>query len=253
MKNGTKRVLTAGMLVSLLLANNVKAEELGTLKIGRSSNSLSNALVTCGNEVSLDEFWNNFTDYDFYKNDSVEERPMQTLKPSVTPEPVVSDNELVDGFNKADRSVLSYFSDAREAIRNYTNSSDYTNLKSKAKSLVITGIDFLFYDGTIKGYTRKQLTEKGKEYVMKYIADTLTELDYYFPGISDTILDKYGAAKEYIKSKFKDILGYVKDWMGEDYYNMFGEEFGELFDDFGDIGGVIGSLFDDKYQQWKLK
>ncbi len=253
MKKGTKRVLTTGMLMSLLLANDVKAEDLNVAKISRSTNPVSNGMVTCSNPVSQEDFWNNFMNYDFYEDYSNEPAPTPTIKPSSTQAPVVSDDISLDGLNKADRSVISYFSDARELLRNYTNSSDYTNLKSKAKSLVITGIDFLFYDGTIKGYTRKELTEKGKAYIMQYIADTLEELDYYFPGMSDTILSKYGVAKEYIKEKFKNIMGYVKDWMGEDYYEMFGDEFGELFGDFGDIGGLIGSLFDDKYQQRKLK
>ena len=221
MNKKIKKVITCTMLTTLLLGNSVKAEDLGKVKFVTTSYQ------------SDDDFWNSI---------------IGSNTPTPTSTPINEDN-----LNQADRSVISYFSDAKNVIKEYVASDDFTNLKSKAKNLVITGIDFLFYDGTIKGYTRKELTEKGKEYVMQTIADTLELLEKYYPGLSDTILEKYGKAKDFLKEKFSNIKSYLKDWMGEEYYNMFGEEFNQLLDEFGDIGSMFGSFLDDKYQSWKLK
>ena len=149
-------------------------------------------------------------------------------------------------YNQADRDVISYFSKAKEEMQRYLASDDYANLKAEAKSIVVTGIDFLFYDGTIKGHTRKELTEKGKESVIKYCEDALLFLDEYFPGFSDTFGSKYTKAKEFLSEKFAYALDKVKEWIGEEEYNTLGEDFKE-------IGSTIVDVLDGHYQGWKMK
>lgn len=223
-----KKIITSSILISMLLTNKAKAEDLGLTHITNFINPLSNGLVTCSTSSDYD-FWNDFLSYAEPKN------------------------EKTNGLNKADNAVISYFDSIQNKISEYKVNLDYNSLKSKAKELIITGIDFLFYDGTIKGYTRKDLTEKGKEHIMNYIASTLEDLETIYPGITDIILNKYGTAKDYLKEKFSSILGYLKDWVGEDYYNMFGNEFSEFKEDLGDLGDILGSFLDYKYQEWKLK
>lgn len=164
--------------------------------------------------------------------------------------PVVTSDE---SYNNADRAVISYFQEAKNKMQEYLASDDYINLKAKAKSIVVTGIDFLFYDGTIKGFTRKELTEKGKEEIINSVSETFEFIDEYYPGFSESLGSKYNRAKEYLSEKFVMVLDKVKDWLGEDNYNALGEELSGLGSDFSDIGSLLGDIFDEHYQGWKLK
>lgn len=150
------------------------------------------------------------------------------------------------GYNNADREVISYFNEAKEQMREYLNSDDYTNLKAKAKSIVVTGVDFLFYDGTIKGFTRKELTEKGKEEIILSVAEAFDFIDEYYPGFSDSFGSKYTKVKEFLSEKFAGALDKVKDWIGTDEYAALGE-------DFKDIGDILTDVLDEHYQGWKMK
>ena len=151
-----------------------------------------------------------------------------------------------NAYNNADKSVMSYFSEAKEQMQQYLNRDDYNSLKEKAKSVVVTGIDFLFYDGTIKGFTRQELTEKGKEEIIASTAEMFIFLDQYFPGFSESFEAKYIKAKEFLSGKFASALDKVKDWIGTEEYNALGE-------DFRDIGNTIVDVFDEHYQGWKIK
>ena len=73
----------------------------------------------------------------------------------------VSDNDLVSETNNStdiddsnltsDEIVLKYFNDATEEINNMMNSENVNNVKSKCREYFIIFVDFIFYDGKIKG------------------------------------------------------------------------------------------------------
>ena len=176
-----------------------------------------------------------------YVQPETEYHYVEEVKEETYTTPVVNEE-----YNQADKDVLSYFSRAKEEMQRYLASDDYANLKAKAKSIVVTGIDFLFYDGTIMGHTRNELTEKGKETVIKSGEEALLFLDDYFPGFSDSFEYKYSRAKEFLSEKFVNVLDKVKEWIGEEEYNTLGEDFKE-------IGSTIADVFDEHYQGWKKK
>ena len=208
----------------------------------KSADTLDELLQIADGKVPVDNVYNNDS---YVSNNDNSYVPVYENKE--TEEDITSDE-----LNEADRRVLSYISDAKEKMQEYLQKDEITLLKSKAKSLVVTGIDFLFYDGTIKGFTRKELTSKGKEEVMNSISETLYFIDTYYPGFSSTFGEKYTKAKEYVSEKFVGLLDKVKDWIGEDNYSSLGEEFSSLGEDIQGLGEVLGSIFDDKYQGWKM-
>ena len=65
-----------------------------------------------------------------------------------------------NNYNEKDNIVID---ELNNTLKNIEESTQDENLKDKAYSTFISIVDFLFYDGTIKGVTFDELTEKGKE------------------------------------------------------------------------------------------
>lgn len=260
MNKNVKRIVIAGMVTSLLLPVNVRAEELGAVRIGSAQSPIVSEIGKHETSLSTSEI------EEFLKElygDSVETEYTPTyIEPSteVEKEKMVDDleeeiNEEVDEekLNNADEKVISYFDAARERLKEYAQSEDYATLKREAKKVVTDGIDFLFYDGEIDGFTRKQLTEEGKKDVMNTIESTVLFLDEYFPGFTDSFGQKYTSVKLYLDEKFVGLLDRIRGWVGEDASEAFGQSSSNLYDEFGDFLGTFGGIINEKYQEWKLK
>ncbi len=119
---------------------------------------------------------------------------------TVTSNNVTVTNEKTENKN-ADAEVISYFEETDEAISN-------ASLKDKAKEGFITIVDFLFYDGTIKGYTLDDLSGKAKLQILKIALSIDSKIEQYFPGYKETISSTTGKIYTGIKSKI--VESYLK-------------------------------------------
>ena len=100
----------------------------------------------------------------------------------------------------ADTAVLSYVDDLKQEI-------DTKGIKSSIKSGFVTIIDFLFYNGKIKGYTFSELSDSAK---LKVLSATLyfdSKIDSYFPGYKESISNNTN--KIYTSAKTKIISAYL--------------------------------------------
>lgn len=98
-----------------------------------------------------------------------------------------------------DKVVLEYFDNLEADFNSGT-------IKDTLKSGFITVVDFLFYNGKIKGYTFNNLTESAK---LKVLAMTLyfdSKIEKYFPGYKETISNT--TSKIYTNLKAKIISTY---------------------------------------------
>ena len=120
---------------------------------------------------------------------------------------------------KKDNIVID---ELNNTLNNIEKSTRDENFKDKASSTFISIVDFLFYDGTIKGISFDELTEKGKEKVLEISSKIDVKLEEKCPGykekISNSTSKAYQKASKIIKKGAKNINDFAKSALGDENY-----------------------------------
>lgn len=113
----------------------------------------------------------------------------------------IKDNNLNNNVSKSvDQEVLGYF----DTLEKDFNSSE---IKNSVKSGFITVVDFIFYDGSIKGHTFKELSNSAKLKVLKMALYFDSKIEKYFPDYKETISSN--TKKVYTNVKGKIVSSYL--------------------------------------------
>lgn len=124
-----------------------------------------------------------------------------------------------DNYNEKDNIVID---ELNNTLNNIEKSTQDENFKDKASSTFISIVDFLFYDGTIKGISFDELTEKGKEKVLEISSKIDVKLEEKCPEykekISNSTSKAYQKASEIIKKGAKNINDFAKSALGDENY-----------------------------------
>lgn len=124
-----------------------------------------------------------------------------------------------NNYNEKDNIVID---ELNNTLKNIEKSTRDENFKDKASSTFISIVDFLFYDGTIKGISFDELTEKGKEKVLEIASKIDVKLEEKCPGykekISNSTSKAYQKASEIIKNGAKNINDFAKNALGDENY-----------------------------------
>ena len=160
--------------------------------------------------------------------------------------------EFTNSVSDKDKSVIDYF---KEKFTSVASNASGTSFKDSAKNIFTTTVDFLFYGGTIKGVTFKELTTKGKMEVVKIALMIENLIDKYFPGLIDNLSTKYQSAKEKIVTTYEKVTNeYCMEnpdnceYAKMDYENMQ-DSLAVTFDIVKGAGGLISSKTSDWYQE----
>ncbi len=155
------------------------------------------------------------------KEDNKEEIKINS-KPNDNENKDISNNKDTiknDNYNEKDNIVID---ELNNTLNNIEKSTRDENFKDKASSTFISIVDFLFYDGTIKGVTFDELTEKGKEKVLEISSKIDVKLEEKCPGykekISNSTSKAYQKASKIIKKGAKNINAFAKNALGDDNY-----------------------------------
>lgn len=150
------------------------------------------------------------------KNDEVVIENNQTIednKPSSsnTNEESLVENTYVDKENKVENTyteedVISYFTTLDNDLTNYNGDK---KIGESIKKGFVTVVDFIFYDGTIKGKTFKELSNSTKLKVLEIALSIDKKIEKYFPNY-----------KEEISTKSKDIYSNLKTKVVELYLEI---------------------------------
>lgn len=142
----------------------------------------------------------------------------------------VSDNDLVSKTNDStdiddsnltsDEIVLKYFNDATEEINNMMNSENVNNVKSKCREYFIIFVDFIFYDGKIKGVTFSELKDTTKMQVITITRKLDSLIMKKFPDYKEDI----SSSSKYLYDKASDILNSGKENLEDYVISKIGEE-----------------------------
>lgn len=119
-------------------------------------------------------------------NDSKEEnntKDNEEITPSNNDNRRSADDEVIEYLNTTE----SYFSDV--------------NYKEEVKKRFIIIVDFLFYNGKIKGHTLSELSNKTKLQVFKIMLSIDKKIEDYIPGYKESIKNTSGKIYTSVKSK----------------------------------------------------
>ena len=171
------------------------------------------------------------------------------------------DNNQINNINPKEET------NADTVVMNYMNTiqteMDKPSLGESAKKGFITVIDFIFYKGSIKGYTFNDLSNSVKLKVLSMALYFDNKIDKYFPGykesISSTTKKIYTNIKANIISVYLDITTTICNSNNElcasakDEFQSLKKNFGLTFDLIKEIAGDGVSNLKNWYEIWSGK
>ncbi len=161
-------------------------------------------------------------------------------------------------LSNKDNTVINEMNNTLNSINTESNSSNFSD---KAKATFISIVDFLFYDGTIKGVTFNELTDEGKQKVLELANKIDVKLEEKVPGykekIYSTTSNAYNKASEIIKNGASSLNSFAKEKLGDENYNSIIDAKDELvkysknaLNLVGSAGSKIFSSTKDKLNDW---
>ena len=113
-----------------------------------------------------------------------------------------------DNYNDSvtsEEDVVNYFEKKYDEV----NNNSWDNVKDKAKEYFITIVDFIFYDGKIKGHTFNDLSSTAKLKIISIALKIDNKIEEYIPGYKETISSNgskiYNNVKEKLVTLYLDI------------------------------------------------
>ena len=158
-----------------------------------------------------------------------------------------------------DEIVLKYYQDEETKIKRLLNSND-KDMKQKVSEKVVTLVDFLFYDGEIKGITRTDISDETKNKLMNIIEKVDTKIEKRFPDYKEKISDKTSDALNFIKEKGTNGIHKLDDYLNQkvDNYDEIKDVANSIIsntkDDFNEVKDLAKSGFSkvkDYYENWR--
>ena len=160
-------------------------------------------------------------------------------------------------YSAKDKEAITAFNSLKENVDQVLNSESVTSAKDKAKGAFITVVDFLFYDSEINGVTFDELTDAGKQQVLKIANSIDTKIESKFPGYKETIYEKtkkaFNKASELIKKGANNVKDFAKDKLGEENYDAIVDAKDDIVyytKKAVDIIGDVGSELFDKGKEY---
>ena len=158
-----------------------------------------------------------------------------------------------------DKIVIQTLNSSLSEINN--SSSNDKSFSDSAKATFINIVDFIFYDGKINGVTFDELTDKGKQEVLKIAQKIDGAIEEKIPGYKETISAKasnaFNKASELIKKGANNFSNFLKEKLGEEDYNAIIKSKDELVyytknavSFIGDVGSSLFNSAKDKLNSW---
>lgn len=164
------------------------------------------------------------------------------------------DTSLANG----EEEVVSYIDEVSTSIDEVESQTKSSRLSKKTlENTFITLTDFIFYGGTIKGYTFSELSDNGKQKVLSLYEELDQKVEKKFPGYKEeisssatrsytTVVSKAGQLKESIVSKYKEQVGEEAYSNVVDNFSSDKERFYDAYHPYVEKGKEIGSQAIDK-------
>jgi len=161
-------------------------------------------------------------------------------------------NDSLEEYSQNDVEIISYFNELEANVSTELNFGSSESIKNKMKGTFITIVDFIFYDGEIKGIKFDDLTDGAKQNILETAATIdnaiMTKFPNYKEEIGSTVSNAYNKASDLIKKGANNVKEFSKEKLGEENYNAIIEAKDELVyytkNAFSIIGDVANSIWD---------
>ena len=168
-------------------------------------------------ELRFEENINNYLDYSFkeveekkeeiYTNEIISNNTNQNKIPETTIK-TIETNNINENIISNEEEIIVFFN----TLNNDLNSNDNSEtLTRKIKTNFVIGVDFLFYDGEINGYTFSQLSNEAKLKVLEAMMFIDDKIDNVLPGYKETISATTGKIYNTVKEKVVEVYINVTD------------------------------------------
>lgn len=196
-------------------------------KVNSNENKTKNTLKSDTNNKQENNEVKEYKSDDSNITSGVEQpmEPSQPIEPSQPVEPsqpasVEQPKSNTITYSASDTKVIESL---ETAYNNIKNSEVTENFKVNAKATFINIVDFLFYDGTIKGVTFKELTDSGKTKVLELANKIDDAIEKKVPNYKDSIASgaskAYKACSELIKKGASNLNSFLQSKLSEENYN----------------------------------
>ena len=212
------------------------------LKVYENSEELNNNSNNSSNTVNNNQSnnTNNNQNNSSNKNDN-KVNSNQDNNSNIKVENNNQNNNNTTNNETADTKVLSYFNNLKSDI-------DASTVKDGLKTSFITVVDFLFYEGKIKGYTFSELSNSAKLKVLEIALYFDTKIEKYFPGykesISNTTSKIYTNVKEEIIGTYLELATIICE-KDTELCNTAKEKFNNIKTNFGLTWSLIKDIAND--------
>lgn len=212
-----------------------------------------------GNKEVMIESKNNTTPSEFKGNENKQDKlstPIDTSKPSIpqeAPEESKKAEEIIPDstYTSKEQEMISTLSDVEKEVDILLQSNE-PNLQDKLKGIFITTVDFIFYDGEIKGVTFQELSDSAKQKILQTAASIDTKIETKFPNYKETIStktkDAFHKMSQLIHKGAHNIQEFSKEKLGEENYNSLISAKDELVfytkNAFQTLGNVASGIWD---------
>ena len=200
----------------------------------------------------------------YLENENVNEIKEETKGKEIYEEVPKKNNETIKNeitkpsLSNKDNTIINEMDNTLNSIDAESSSSNFSD---KAKATFISIVDFLFYDGTIKGITFNELTDEGKQKFLEIANKIDVKLEEKAPGykdkISSTTSNAYNKASEIIKNGASSLNNFAKEKLGDENYNLIIDAKDELvkysknaLNLVGSAGSKLFSSTKDKLNDW---
>lgn len=204
----------------------------------KNSSNLGNSEVEASNKVNSsnkDSNSNSNTNSSTNSSGIIEKEEIDTSIKDSSNQISSSVNKEDDGGNlvkTSEEDVVNYFENLDNKLDTYKKTGN-NSFTADIKSGFITVVDFLFYDGYIKGYTFKEVSDEVKIKVLTLALKIDNKIDSYLPNYKETIKDKTSNLKEKIAITYLEVTNNICDKLEEASCNIARENFKNMKDSFG--------------------
>lgn len=167
-----------------------------------------------------------------------------------------TDKEENKAENK-DEIIISYFENEEKEIDKILEDN---NIRDKVSEKVITLVDFLFYDGEIKGVTLDEISSSAKEKALGILTKIDNKIETKVPNYKEVISDKTSSALNWLKEKTHNGVVKIDDFLNQkiDNYDHIKDTASDVVEetknDFSEVKDIISDGFSkvkDKYENWR--